>query len=76
MKQGRADRSGPGNQKIEPKPRAVTPGGADAIGQQFGNHTINRDIPDVNITPLYSGRGYKAPAIRSTSSKSGSQGKY
>jgi hypothetical protein len=76
MKQGRADRSGLGNQKIEPRPRVAYPGGVDGLGQQFGNHTVQGDIAKPNITSVYGSRGYKAPGIRSTTSKSGSQGKY
>ena len=77
MKQGRADRRGPEGQKTEPKPRVVNPGGTDRLGQAFGSHTQTGDIAHPNLTPIYSSnRGYKAPAIRNTSSKSGSQGRY
>ena len=75
--QGRADRRGPAGQKVEPKPRVVNPGGVDRLGQAFGSHTQTGDIAHPNLTPTYSSnRGYRAPAIRNTSNKSGSQGKY
>lgn len=64
-----------GDMKTEPISRAVNPGGAGNIGQHFGNHTEDGTFTP-RITPLYAGRGYQAPAIASTSHKSGSQGKY
>lgn len=73
MKQGTSHDSMKG--KTEPKSTAVNPGGADNLGQAKGNHVdCNTFTP--RITPLYAGRGYEAPAIGSTSHKSGSQGKY
>ena len=77
MTQGRADRRGSAGQKVEPSSRVVNPGGTDRLGQAFGSHTQTGDIDHPNLTPLYSSnRGYRAPAIRNTSSKSGSQGRY
>lgn len=75
MKQGQASVSGAMDRKMEPMSRAVNPGGAGNIGLAQGDHA---DCGDLNprMTPLYSGRGYSAPPIRTTSHKSGSQGKF
>lgn len=75
MKEGRANTIA-ASRKVEPNSRAVNPGGADALGQSFGNKTMEGVIANPRITPLYDGKGYEAPAIRSTSRKSGSQGSY
>ncbi len=75
MKQGMASSSGPASRKTEPRSTAVNPGGADGLGQHQGNHAECGDFTS-RITPLYAGRGYEAPAIASTSHKTGSQGKY
>lgn len=75
MKQGRADSHRPDGKAMEPAPRIVYPGGADALGQVKGNHADGRDFP-AKMTPLYGGRGYEAPSIRNTSNPKGSQGKY
>lgn len=60
---------------MEPNSTAVNPGGASNLGLAQGDHADGKDFAP-RITPLYAGRGYEAPAIRSTSNKSGSQGKY
>jgi hypothetical protein len=76
MKQGRADRSGPADRKIEPRSTAINPGGVDAMGQVFGNHASDGHITNARYgTPLDAGRGYSAPGIGTTVHKSGSQGK-
>ena len=64
-KQGSGNRTR-GDQKVEPKSTAIN---TRAVGQ-IGVAQTNR--PD----PLHAGRGYSAPAIRSTTSKSGSQGRH
>lgn len=75
MMQGRASVSGPADRKIEPRSSAVNPGGAGNIGLAQGNHAEEGTFTP-RITPLYTGRGYEAPAIATTSHKCGSQGKY
>lgn len=75
MMQGRATINGALDRKTEPNSRAVNPGGAGNIGLAQGSHADGCDFTP-RITPLYAGRGYEAPAIRNTSHKSGSQGKY
>jgi len=65
MKQGTGNRT-IGDRKVEPKPYAINTRAVGQIGVTQACH------PD----PMHVGRGYSAPAIRSTSSKSGSQGKY
>jgi hypothetical protein len=76
MKQGRSDSKGPSGQKVEPRSRAINPGGVDGLGQAKGNHTVNGDIRNPNFTPIYAGRGYSAPGIGVTTRPTGSQGKY
>lgn len=75
MIQGRASVSGPADRKVEPRSKAINPGGAGNIGLAQGNHVEDGTFTP-RITPLDAGRGYLAPAIRTTSSKSGSQGKF
>lgn len=75
MKQGRASVSGPADRKMEPNSRVVNPGGAGNLGLVMGNHTEDGTFTP-RITPLYAGRGYEAPKIRTTTNKSGSQGSY
>lgn len=75
MTQGRASISGPLDRKMEPNSRAVNLGGVGNIGLAQGSHAEEGDFVP-RITPLYAGRGYEAPAIRTTSHKSGSQGKF
>lgn len=74
MKQGTSN-SSDGERKMEPMSRAVNPAGAGNLGLAQGNHADCGDLP-MKMTPLYAGRGYEAPAIRSITNKSGSQGKY
>lgn len=74
MKQGSGN-STKGDMKTEPISHAVNPGGAANLGSHFGNHTEDGAFAP-RITPLYAGRGFEAPAIRTTSHKSGSQGKF
>lgn len=74
MKQGTSHSSNSGR-KSEPSPKAINPGGAGNIGQQFGNHAECGDFTP-RITPMDAGRGYRAPGIGTTSHKGGSQGKY
>ena len=50
--------------KVEPNPRAVSPGAVSQIGSSMGNHATDRDSamkPKGGSVPLYSGSGYKAP---------------
>lgn len=75
MKQGQASVSGSMDRKMEPTSRAVNPGGVGNLGLAQGSHADGEDFTP-RITSLYAGRGYQAPAIASTSHKSGSQGKY
>lgn len=74
MKQGTAN-SMRGDTKTEPISHAVNPGGAGNIGLAQGSHAEEGDFVP-RITQLYAGRGFEAPAIRTTSHKSGSQGKF
>jgi hypothetical protein len=76
MKQGHADRSGAGSRKVEPNSRAINPGGVDALGQSFGNHSMEGGTGRLVVTPLDAGRGYSAPGIGTTTHRSGSQGKH
>lgn len=74
MKQGTANHSNSGR-KVEPRSTAINPGGVDALGQHFGNHSDRGDFTP-RITPMDAGRGYSAPSIGTTTHKGGSQGKY
>lgn len=75
MTQGRANSSGPGSQKIEPRSTGINPAGVSQIGTSIGNHT---DEGDTNYRgeSINEGRGYRAPAIGSKTHKGGSQGSY
>lgn len=66
MKQGTGN-SRMGDMKVEPKSRAVNPGAVSDLGV----HQIR-----TRSEPLYAGRGYKAPMVGASTSKSGSQGKH
>ncbi len=68
MKQGRANPDGPSGQKREPIPKAVSPGGADQLGQKVGTRRA--------VETLYQGHGYRAPMAGSSTHKAGSQGKH
>lgn len=74
MKQGTASSTQPEGKMMQPT-RIINPGGVGNIGLAQGSHADGCDFTP-RITPLYAGRGYEAPAIRSTSHKSGSQGKF
>lgn len=67
MKQGRASRDVNEGGKVEPKSRAV-------------NTTFVADIGVKHVktvaTPMYDGRGYKAPMHSQSTKKGGSQGRY
>jgi hypothetical protein len=65
MKQGSVRESSP--RKTEPMPRSVSPGAVSDIGV----HQV-RTMPK----PMYDGRGFKAPSVKSHNNNSGSQGTY
>lgn len=67
MKQGQAPKV-QASHKIEPKSRAVNPGGPAQLGEMVGNRRA--------IEHIDAGRGFKAPGISGGTSKSGSQGKH
>ena len=75
MTQGRADRSGPADHKIEPISTAINPAAAANLGIAKGDHADGRDL-HTTITPMDAGRGYRAPGIGTTTHHSGSQGKH
>ena len=67
MKQGKADSSGPGAQKVEPICRPVNPGAVAEIGAREAGY----------IPPLYSGPPHQGPAPSGTTvHRSGGQGKH
>ena len=76
MKQGRADSSGAGHRKIEPHSKAINPGGVDAMGQSFGNHSMEGGTGRLVVTQMDAGRGYSAPRIGTTRHPCGSQGRH
>lgn len=89
MKQGRADRSGPSGQKVEPTSRGVNPGAVSYLGNKLGNHTTDGGevSRDGGATPWSAGRGYNPPPHKTSTDGSapgagmvtrrgGSQGKY
>jgi hypothetical protein len=78
MKQGRADSSGPRDQKVEPTSRGVNPGAVSYLGAKLGNHVMDDGVVGNSggATPWDAGRGYRAPGIGSKSHKNGSQGSY
>ena len=66
MKQGMGN-SRSGQQKVEPKPKAINPGTVADIGLQQVRTRGHKDL----------GRGYKAPMNKSqTTRKGGSQGRH
>lgn len=73
--QGRASRSGPGSQKIEPRSSAINPGGVSQIGTAIGNHSDKGTSP-YSGDAINEGRGYRAPEIGSKTHRGGSQGSY
>ncbi len=86
--QGRADRSGPTGQKVEPNAQAINPGAVSYLGNHLGNHATDADgKPLNNHTPWSAGQGYNpppyststdgsAPGAGMVTRRSGSQGKY
>jgi len=62
VKQGRADRDVRESVKVEPRARAINPGGVDAMGQKFWHDNLK--------TPLRDGPGYNAPP-RTTDARPG-----
>lgn len=68
MKQGKASVDVKSGTKVEPKPHAVGEGYVSRIGQA--------QYPGAKSSPMYEGRGLKAPMAGSTSHKSGSQGRH
>jgi len=76
MKQGQADSSRPGSQKIEPISKGVNPGAVSYLGEKLGNHTTDDGTVSGGATPWDAGRGYRAPGIGSKAHKGGSQGSY
>jgi len=75
MKQGRASHSGMGSTKVEPKSQAVSPSAVSKIGIMQGNHAADGGhTVRVTSTPLYEGRGLKAPMVGTTQHHKGSQG--
>lgn len=89
MKQGRADRSGPTGQKVEPRSKGVNPGAVSYLGNKLGNHVMEDGIVDRDggATPWSSGPGYNSPPYRTSTDgnapgagmktrRGGSQGKY
>lgn len=73
--QGRASRSGPAGQKIEPRSQGINPGGVSQIGTSIGNHAERGDT-NYRGAAMDAGRGYHAPSIGSKTHKGGSQGSY
>lgn len=74
MKQGRATVTG-SDRKVEPRSTAVNPGYAGNIGLVQGSHADCGDFTP-QITPMDAGRGYSAPAIGTTTHRTGSQGRH
>lgn len=68
MRQGQASHSGTGATKVEPKSRGVN---VTAVAN-MGNS--QHYAPGNGPSPLYQGRGLKAPMVGTTTHKAGSQG--
>ena len=66
MKQGTGN-SRSGATKVEPTPKAVSPGAVGNIGIQNVRYRSQQ---------LYEGKGYRAPMASTSHHKSGSQGKH
>jgi hypothetical protein len=47
--------------KIEPRPKAVHPGGAGQLGQSQGSHVTRGEESNYRGDPFYRGRGYATP---------------
>lgn len=69
MKQGRATTSMMGSTKQEPISRAVNVGAVSEIGIK------ERHVGRAQSTPMYEGRGLKAPMVGQTNHPKGTQGK-
>jgi len=69
MKQGRAVRDTVAGAKTEPVSKAVNPHYPGDVGIQMIR-------TNGGSTPMYEGRGLKAPMVSQKSSNKGSQGKY
>lgn len=74
--QGRAGRSGPGGQKIEPRSQGVNPAAVSQIGTSIGNHSETGGDSNYRGASMDAGRGYSAPNIGSKTHSKGSQGSY
>lgn len=68
MKQGRPTRDVKEGTKVEPTPKIVGPGYASRLGQS--------QYPGSDVSPMYEGRGLKAPMKSVATHKGGSQGRY
>lgn len=66
MMQGRANSSKVGSTKVEPTSQKVNPGGVSEIGAHVAK----------NPTPVFEGRGVKAPSGSMSIHHCGSQGKH
>jgi hypothetical protein len=66
VKQGPST-SKPGSQKVEPRPKSISPGAVSSIGIQEVR---------TKSEPMVQGRGYKAPMASCGTHKAGSQGKH
>ncbi len=75
-KQGRADSSGPRDQKIEPRSQGKNPGAVSYLGEMLGDHASDGGDFTLQKTAMDAGRGYSAPSIGTTRHKTGSQGKH
>lgn len=77
MKQGRATHSGTASTKVEPKPKAITPGYANSLGMMYGNKATDVQGTLPFKPPVYStGPGLRAPMEGKQVHHSGSQGKH
>lgn len=85
-KQGRADRSGPSGQKVEPNAKAVNPGAVSYLGNKLGLHTMEDGEVKPGFAKWSPGQGYNPPPFSTSTDgnapgagtvvhKSGSQGK-
>lgn len=66
MKQGQASSSHTGSTKVEPVSTKVNPGGVSEIGAHVA----------MNPSPVFEGRGVRAPMAGTTIHHTGSQGKH
>src|SRR6516165_8969472 len=47
--------------KVEPRPRAVSPGGVAQLGNAQGSHVTRGEESDYRGDPFYRGKGYATP---------------